>query len=473
MSGTGLRIHGAVAGVAGRIGTHTVVAWLSTGLCLRPGLKNIRRVDSDLEDGDWQQAYCCLLVLVSCELGGSWSRNRTPAAYALQSRSSRAAVMRAQPCQHGRPRARRVARPRKAPPKAGHTRSAVRTAPVLTPLKKKSQPQAERFAVVGASGMAAVRGATAAEKREMGVKAADEEKKGSRAAEKGATAEGKGVAAVDKGGKGSSSKATDKGKGPTAEGKGKKRDTAEDEKDAAAEWKWKLKGPTAADEEKGEAVKEEVPNPRRERRMSRSTRREGGAAVGKDQAGTAAASEVAGEKATFVFSAAAAAAPDAGKMITLVSSEGKAFKVSEDAARLSTVLEGMIDNGCAGGDIPVPNATARALATVIKYCEKHADDDPDHGGGSSSTAASDKETLAEWDRKLVDNLSTNALFDLLLATNFLDIKGLLGVASQKVADMIQSKTPEQVRTIFGIANDFTPEEEAKIRGESPWAYEDI
>ncbi|KAF8668802.1 hypothetical protein HU200_051999 [Digitaria exilis] len=311
----------------------------------------------------------------------------------------------------------------------------------------------------------------------MGVKATDEAKKGSRAVEKGekgatsgeagkgATAEGKGVAAVDKGGKGSSSKATVKGKGPTAEGKGKKRETAEDEKDAAAEWK--LKGPTAADEE-------EVPNPRRERLRPRSTRREGGAAVDKDQAGTAAASEVAGEKATFVFSAAAAAAPDAGNMITLVSSEGKVFKVSEDAARLSTVLADMIDNGCAGGDIPVPNATARALATVIKYCEKHADEpDPDHGGGSSSTAASDKETLAEWDRKLVDNLTTNALFDLLLASNFLDIKGLLGVASQKVADMIQSKTPAQVRTIFGIANDFTPEEEAKIRGESPWAYEDI
>jgi S-phase kinase-associated protein 1 len=166
-----------------------------------------------------------------------------------------------------------------------------------------------------------------------------------------------------------------------------------------------------------------------------------------------------------------------------VSSEGKPFKVSEEAARLSTVLADMIDNGCAGGNIPLPNVTARALVTVIKYCDKHAaaaaaKPDSDHcaAEGSSTTtsvtAASEK-TLAEWDSKLVDKLTLDALYDLLLASNFLDIKGLLGAASQKVADIIKSKTPAQVRTIFGITNDFTPEEEEEeVRKENPWAFED-
>ncbi|CAL5071672.1 unnamed protein product [Urochloa decumbens] len=310
--------------------------------------------------------------------------------------------------------------------------------------------------------MAAEKGEKAAEKGEMGVKAADEEKgstaaekggKGATAAdsEKGAAAEEKGVTAAEKGEKGAAAADGDGEKGATAEGKGKKRDTAADEKGAAAEW---------------------------EPRRWRSTRKEGGEAVDKEEEGAAAAaSEGGGEKAAFFFSAAAAE-----KVITVVSSEGKPFKVAEEAARLSSVLADMIDNGCAGGSIPLTNVTARALATVIKYCDKHAaaaaKSDSDHGGaeGSSSgstvnTAACDT-TLAEWDRKLVDKLTMDALFDLLLAANFLDIKGLLGVASQKVADTIQSKSPAQVRTIFGIANDFTPEEEAEIRKESPWAYEE-
>ncbi|CAN6184860.1 unnamed protein product [Urochloa humidicola] len=323
---------------------------------------------------------------------------------------------------------------------------------------------------------AAEKGATAAKKGEMGVKAADEEKgeKGATAAdaEKGAAAEGKGVTAAEKGEKGAT--AADGEKGATAEGKGKKRETV-----AAAEWEWKGKGATAGDEEKGATVEEQGPKPRVERRRRRSTRRERGEAVEvfKEQGPAAAASEGAGEKATFFFSAAAAAATS-GKVITVVSSEGKPFKVSEEAARLSSVLADMIDNSCAGGNIPLPNVTARALSTVIKYCDKHAaaakpsDDGAEEGSSRSgaNTAASDT-TLAEWDRNLVDKLTMDALFDLLLAVNFLDIKGLLGVASQKVADMIQSKSPSQVRTIFGIANDFTPEEEEEIRKESPWAYE--
>ncbi|CAN6172332.1 unnamed protein product [Urochloa humidicola] len=225
-----------------------------------------------------------------------------------------------------------------------------------------------------------------------------------------------------------------------------------------AEWKWKIATP--GDEE------EEAPKPRRERRRWRSTRREPSAATAE-----APAKEVAGEKAIFFFGAAAA-----GKMISLVSSEGKPFKMSEAAARLSAVLADMVDHGCAGGIIPLPNVDARALATVIKYCDKHAAAQPNSGAGSSSstsvdTAASEK-TLDEWDRKLVDDLTQDALYDIIGAANFLNIKGLLDAACQKVADMIKGKTVEQIRSIFDIASGFTAEEEAEIRKESPWAFED-
>lgn len=37
--------------------------------------------------------------------------------------------------------------------------------------------------------------------------------------------------------------------------------------------------------------------------------------------------------------------------------------------------------------------------------------------------------------------------------------------------MIKGKTPEEIRRQFNIVNDFTPEEEAQIRGENRWAEE--
>jgi len=37
--------------------------------------------------------------------------------------------------------------------------------------------------------------------------------------------------------------------------------------------------------------------------------------------------------------------------------------------------------------------------------------------------------------------------------------------------MIKGKSPEEIRTMFHIENDFTPEEEAQVRDENKWAEE--
>ncbi len=59
----------------------------------------------------------------------------------------------------------------------------------------------------------------------------------------------------------------------------------------------------------------------------------------------------------------------------------------------------------------------------------------------------------------------------LQAANYLNIKNLLDLTCQTVADMIKGKTPEEIRKTFNIKNDFTPEEEEEVRRENQWAFE--
>lgn len=73
--------------------------------------------------------------------------------------------------------------------------------------------------------------------------------------------------------------------------------------------------------------------------------------------------------------------------------------------------------------------------------------------------------------KFIVEMNNDNLFHLTLAANYLDIKPLLDLCSAKIASMIKDKTVEQIRVNLDIVNDFTPEEEAKVREENKWIEE--
>jgi len=180
---------------------------------------------------------------------------------------------------------------------------------------------------------------------------------------------------------------------------------------------------------------------------------EKGAVVEVDQGAAAAAKEVAG-----------------GDMITLKSSDGKTFEVSKEAAeRLSKFLKEKIAGGSIDGGIQLEKIGSEALEKVVDYFNKHADSDPS-GISFVDTAAS--EELKEWDRKLVDGLRMGAFFDLVQAADYLGMAGLVDVTCRKLADMMKGKTPVQIREMFNIKNDYTPEQEEEVRRENAWAFDE-
>ncbi|CAL1388605.1 unnamed protein product [Linum trigynum] len=154
------------------------------------------------------------------------------------------------------------------------------------------------------------------------------------------------------------------------------------------------------------------------------------------------------------------------KKFTLKSSDGETFEVEESVAVESQTIKHMIEDDCADNEIPLPNVTSKILAKVIEYCRKHVESDAE----KDKLATSYDESLKTWDADFV-KVDQNTLFDLILAANYLNIKGLLDLTCQTVADMIKGKTPEEIRKTFNIKNDFTPEEEEEVRRENQWAFE--
>ncbi|CAA2960031.1 SKP1-like protein 1A isoform X2 [Olea europaea var. sylvestris] len=160
------------------------------------------------------------------------------------------------------------------------------------------------------------------------------------------------------------------------------------------------------------------------------------------------------------------------RMIVLKSSDGEIFEVEEVVALESETIKHMIEADCADTSIPLPNVTSKILAKVIEYCKRHVEAvaaKPAEGVLVAADKMTDEE-LKAFDADFV-KVDQGTLFDLILAANYLNIKSLLDLTCQTVADMIKGKTPEEIRKTFNIKNDFTPEEEEEVRRENAWAFE--
>jgi S-phase kinase-associated protein 1 len=154
------------------------------------------------------------------------------------------------------------------------------------------------------------------------------------------------------------------------------------------------------------------------------------------------------------------------------------FVLSMAAAKLSGLLSELLDerDGVCETVLPVPNVDARVLRYVVEYLEHHAVHPSVTISRPLKGTIRDKGIISEWDTAFLftdlvqggDVKKHKLLVDCVLAANFLNIQSMLDLTCAAVADIIKGHTPDEIRDLFAIANDFTPEEEGKLRSENRW-----
>jgi len=88
--------------------------------------------------------------------------------------------------------------------------------------------------------------------------------------------------------------------------------------------------------------------------------------------------------------------------------------------------------------IPLPNVNGSVLKKVLEWASFHQDDPPVNEDENPEKRTDD---ICSWDTEFL-KVDQGTLFELILAANYLDIKGLLDVTCKTVANMIRGKTPE-------------------------------
>ncbi|KAK1302268.1 SKP1-like protein 1A [Acorus calamus] len=151
--------------------------------------------------------------------------------------------------------------------------------------------------------------------------------------------------------------------------------------------------------------------------------------------------------------------------VTLRSSDGEEFEVPKEVALMSVTIRNIIEDAWDGINIPLYNVESGVLAKVIEYCKRHS-----LATTTNNNEAMTEEELEAWDKDFVMNMDNHELFEVIMATNYMVVQGLMDLTCRWVADMVKDLSIEEVRVFFGVENDFTEEEEAEIRRQNEWAF---
>ncbi|KAI8040999.1 S-phase kinase-associated protein 1-like [Drosophila gunungcola] len=139
--------------------------------------------------------------------------------------------------------------------------------------------------------------------------------------------------------------------------------------------------------------------------------------------------------------------------IKLQSSDGEIFDTDIQVAERFGIIKSLLGD-CPEDDenapVPLPKVNSTILRKVLSWAQHHKDDvEPTEDDDNKDT-----DEISSWDADFL-KVDKSILFGIIAAANYLEIKELLELTCQAVANMIKGKTPQEIRNIFNIRDEST------------------
>jgi S-phase kinase-associated protein 1 len=145
--------------------------------------------------------------------------------------------------------------------------------------------------------------------------------------------------------------------------------------------------------------------------------------------------------------------------------DGFTIALSPEEVQLSETLKTMIESTCDDDEsiqVPITKATMDQMKKWLECeltCEKPYVNDKS------------LDNIRPWTLQLKSTSSWGPISEIIMAANYLNIENLQTDCCKYIAYQMKGKTPEEIREMFGLENDFTPEEEEEIKKEHQWALD--
>jgi S-phase kinase-associated protein 1 len=160
------------------------------------------------------------------------------------------------------------------------------------------------------------------------------------------------------------------------------------------------------------------------------------------------------------------------QFVNLVSGDGETFQVTMAAAKLSKLVENVLELTTDEEipEIPLPNVDKVALQKIAQFMTHFSEDNEENKNKVvnipkpiMSTKMS--EIVPEWYAEYV-NVHRDIVIATLLGANYMNITELVHLTCATIASWAKCKTPQEIMEVFGITEDFTEEEIAQVKAEN-------
>lgn len=151
--------------------------------------------------------------------------------------------------------------------------------------------------------------------------------------------------------------------------------------------------------------------------------------------------------------------------VKLETSDGVVLDVDVQIAQCSKTIRAWMDCVEDGEAIRLMDVDSAILEKVLQWAAFHRND-PEPVVPQPPVQYG----MCSWDRDFLE-VDVPTLVGLTSAADYLDIPRLCRLLCFTLAQKMRGKTTEEMRTMFDIENDLTPEEEEQIRAENEWIEE--
>lgn len=159
------------------------------------------------------------------------------------------------------------------------------------------------------------------------------------------------------------------------------------------------------------------------------------------------------------------------KEVILISKDNVQFRVDTKIAQMSALLKAMIDeyddNDIEESDnlqeLPLPNVSSEILSKVIEFCTYYVNTEKMCEIEKPLPDSDLKVVVGNWYGTFIQKMDLETTFEVILASNFMDIKSLLDLSCASIGAQHMGKTTAQCQEHFRElreANESTSEREA-------------